>query len=126
VPEYTVLTAVAVVVVLALDLWLLRTRLVRTGTFWISLAIMWSFQVFVDGWLTKLSSPIVRYDPDHASGVRVFFDSPIEDFGFGFALILLTLAVWDALGRRARPRRPAGSREGHEPATERPPARVAP
>jgi lycopene cyclase domain-containing protein len=100
-PEYTVCTLLAVVVVVALDLRVLRTRLVRTGTFWISLGIMWSFQIFVDGWLTKLTSPIVRYHPDHFSGIRLFFDSPIEDFGFGFAMILLTLSTWDALGARS-------------------------
>lgn len=99
-PEYTVLTVVAVIVVVAVDLSVLRTRLLATTNFWISLAIMWFFQIFVDGWLTKLSSPIVLYDPDQFSGIRVFFDSPIEDFAYGFALILLTLSVWQWLGRR--------------------------
>ena len=99
-PEYTVMTVVAMVVVVVLDLRVLRTRLVRASTFWISLGIMWFFQIFVDGWLTKLSSPIVRYHPDQFSGIRLFFDSPIEDFGFGFAMILLTLSTWDALGAR--------------------------
>lgn len=118
-PEYTVATVLAVVVVVALDLWGLRTRLVTTSTFWISLAIMWFFQIFVDGWLTKLSSPIVLYEPDRFSGVRVFFDSPIEDFGFGFALILLTLSVWEALGRRDRGRAAAsGDRPAERAASE--------
>jgi lycopene cyclase domain-containing protein len=102
-PEYTVATALAVVVVVVLDLAVLRTRLLRTANFWISLGIMWFFQIFVDGWLTKLSAPIVRYDPDQFSGIRLFFDSPLEDFGFGFALILLTLSVWDVLARRSSP-----------------------
>ena len=121
-PEYTVATVLAVVVVVALDLTVLRTRLVCTSTFWVSLAIMWSFQVFVDGWLTDLSSPIVRYDPDHFSGVRVFFDSPIEDFGFGFALILLTLSVWDVLGRRTSEAgaKTAGARRAEGSAAEVP------
>lgn len=99
-PEYTVLTVVAVIAAAVVDLVVLRTRLLATSTFWLSMAIMWFFQIFVDGWLTKLSSPIVRYDPDQFSGVRLFFDSPLEDFGFGLAMILLTLSVWEALGRR--------------------------
>lgn len=103
VPEYTVLTVLGVVAVLAVDVVVLRTRLVATKAFWVSLAIMWFFQIFVDGWLTKLSAPIVLYAPEHFSGIRVFFDSPIEDFGFGFALILSTLSVWEALGRRGGP-----------------------
>ena len=99
-PEYTALTVLGVAVAVAVDVAVLRTRLVTSKAFWVSLAIMWFFQIFVDGWLTKLSAPIVLYAPEHFSGIRVFFDSPIEDFGFGFALILLTLSVWEALGRR--------------------------
>jgi lycopene cyclase domain-containing protein len=100
VPEYTVLTVLGVGAAAAVDLRVLRTRLLATSTFWISLGIMWFFQIFVDGWLTKLSSPIVRYDPDRFSGIRLFFDSPVEDFGFGFAMILLTLSTWQWLGAR--------------------------
>ena len=55
------------------------------------------FQVFVDGWLTRATDTIVIYRREDFSGVRVFFNSPIEDFGFGFALILLTLSVWTRL-----------------------------
>lgn len=99
-PEYSLFTAIAVVAALAVDAAVLRTRLVRTSAFWLTMAIMWFFQVFVDGWLTKLSSPIVLYERDHFSGVRLFFDSPIEDFAFAFALVLATLSVWTALGRR--------------------------
>src|SRR5687767_12528101 len=99
-PEYTIAAAVAVAAAVALDLRVLRTGLLRTTSFWITLGITWGFQVPVDGWLTKLSSPIVVYHPDRFSGARIFWDSPVEDFLFGFALILATLAVWRALGRR--------------------------
>ena len=58
------------------------------------MGIMWLFQIPVDGWLTKLSSPIVRYDPEHFSGIRVFFDSPLEDFGFAYALVTLSIVLW--------------------------------
>ena len=75
-PEYTVATVAAVILVVALDLWALRTRLVVTSSFWITMAINWAFQIPVDGWLTKLSAPIVLYDPDQFSGVRLFLDSP--------------------------------------------------
>lgn len=117
-PEYTVATALAMALVVAIDLAVARTRLLHTSTFWITLAITWSFQVFVDGWLTDLSSPIVRYDPDHFSGVRVFFDSPIEDFGFGFALILSTLSVWEVLGRRGGDTGAGGARRDERSAAE--------
>ena len=97
-PIYTVVTVVAVGAAVALDLVGLRTRLTTGRPFWITIAICWFFQVFVDGWLTKADGTIVSYRPDVHAGVRVFFDTPIEDFGFGFALILMTLSVWQRLG----------------------------
>ena len=45
----------------------------------------------------RASDTIVIYNEADFSGVRVFFNSPIKDFGFGFALILLTLSVWTRL-----------------------------
>lgn len=99
--EYTALTLVAVTVVLVLDLWIVRTRVVATLGFWLSYAIMAAFQIPVDGWLTRLDAPIVSYADEHFSGVRIFLDSPIEDFGFGFAMIVATLMTWSALGRRS-------------------------
>ena len=107
--EYTLLTLVAIAIVVGLDLVVLRTRLLRTAGFWISLAIMWTFQIAVDGWLTRLDAPIVLYVDEHFSGVRIFLDSPIEDFGFGFAMILATLMVWTVLGRRRRTHRRTGA-----------------
>ncbi len=101
-PEYTVLTLTAVVVVVVLDVALVRTRLLATVSFWITLSIVWGFQILVDGWLTKLTAPIVIYDEASFSGVRIFFDSPIEDFGFGFAMIVATLMAWETIARRHR------------------------
>ena len=71
----------------------------RRGRFWLTLAITLAFQVPVDGWLTKLSAPIVLYRPAAISGARWPWDIPVEDFGFAFAMITLTLALWE----RARP-----------------------
>lgn len=101
---YSAITVVAMAAVIALDLWALRTRLLRRATFWLSLGIMYLFQIFVDGWLTRARETIVIYQPERFSGVRVFFHTPLEDFGFGFALILLTLSVWHRLGARPGPR----------------------
>ncbi len=52
------------------------------------------FQVPVDGWLTKLSDPIVIYSPDEMLGLRAPWDIPIEDFGFGFAMVTLAILLW--------------------------------
>ena len=53
------------------------------------------FQVLVDGWLTKLSDPIVVYDNRQITGIRFPFDIPIEDFLFGFALVTAVLLLWE-------------------------------
>ena len=67
------------------------------------MAIVYCFHVLVDGWLTKLSAPIVIYDEGQITGVRVPWDIPVEDYLFGFSMITLTLMLWVRLGRPERP-----------------------
>ena len=99
-PEYTVATAMAVVAVLVLELAVLRTGVLASVRYWIAMGIVAAFQVPVDGWLTKLSDPIVRYDDAQTLGVRAPWDIPVEDFGFGFAMVTLTICLWEWAGRR--------------------------
>ena len=99
-PEYTVATLVAVVVVVAVELLWARTGIFRTARYWITMAIVFFFQVLVDGWLTKLSDPIVLYTPSQFGGIRFPFDIPLEDFGFGFALVTGTIIAWQLAARR--------------------------
>jgi lycopene cyclase domain-containing protein len=100
VPEYTVLTVVAVLVTVALELLVFRTGIFRTAQYWLTMAIVVGFQVLVDGWLTKLSAPVVIYHPDQMLGIRFPWDIPIEDFGFGFAMVTLTILLWRRLTTR--------------------------
>ncbi|OBB97923.1 lycopene cyclase domain-containing protein [Mycobacterium sp. 852002-40037_SCH5390672] len=97
---YTLPAALAVLLVCALELAVLRTGLFRRPAYWLSMLIVLGFQVPVDGWLTKLSSPIVIYDDRQLSGVRFPFDIPVEDFLFGFALVTAVLVLWER--QRAR------------------------
>jgi len=106
--EYTWASIVAVLVVVAIELLWLRTGIFGKITFWISYAIILFFQVLVDGWLTKLSAPIVLYNPDENSGIRIPWDIPVEDYLFGFALIVLTILLWE----RADGRGKAASQDG--------------
>ncbi|HSK32112.1 MAG TPA: lycopene cyclase domain-containing protein [Propionicimonas sp.] len=98
--EYTIATVVAVVVVVAVELLWARTGIFRTAQYWITMAIVFFFQVLVDGWLTKLSDPIVLYAPTQFAGIRFPFDIPIEDFGFGFALVTGTIIAWQLAGKK--------------------------
>jgi lycopene cyclase domain-containing protein len=94
---YTGLVVLAILAALALDLLVLRTTLVRRRAFWAAYAILAGGQLLVNGTLTGLR--VVRYDPDTILGLRIAY-APVEDLGFGFALILLTLSLWVRAGRR--------------------------
>jgi lycopene cyclase domain-containing protein len=92
---YTLPAVVAVTVVVALELAVFHTGLFRRPAYWLSMLIVVGFQIPVDGWLTKLSSPIVIYQEKQTSGLRFPFDIPVEDFLFGFALVTAVLMLWE-------------------------------
>jgi lycopene cyclase domain-containing protein len=92
---YTVPAIVAALAVGVLELTVLRTGLFRRPAYWLSMLIVIGFQILVDGWLTKLSAPIVVYDNRQTSGIRFPLDIPIEDFFFGFALVTAVLLLWE-------------------------------
>ena len=92
---YTVPSVVSAIAVGVLELTVLRTGLFRRPAYWLSMLIVLGFQILVDGWLTKLSSPIVIYEDHQLTGVRFPFDIPVEDFLFGFALVTAVLLLWE-------------------------------
>jgi lycopene cyclase domain-containing protein len=92
---YTIPAVLAVLAVGALEFAALRTGLFRRPAYWVSMVIVVGFQILVDGWLTKLSAPIVVYDDRQTSGIRFPFDIPVEDFLFGFALVTAVLLLWE-------------------------------
>ena len=91
---YTAPAVLAVLAVCALEL-VLRTGLFRRPAYWLSMLIVVGFQILVDGWLTKVSAPIVVYDDRQITGIRFPFDIPVEDFLFGFALVTAVLLLWE-------------------------------
>ncbi|MGV0801084.1 lycopene cyclase domain-containing protein [Mycolicibacterium elephantis] len=92
---YTLPAVLAVILVCVWEVAVLRTGLFRRPAYWVSMAIVTAFQVPVDGWLTKLSAPIVIYAERHTSGIRFPFDIPVEDFLFGWALVTAVLLLWE-------------------------------
>lgn len=102
--SYTVAALLGLLGALAVDLIVLRTRLVRRLVFWLTYPIILFFQLLSNGVLA--GRRVVRYDPETIIGIRVVY-APAEDLLFGFALVLLTLSVWVRLGHRER----RGSRE---------------
>jgi lycopene cyclase domain-containing protein len=95
---YTVAAVLAVLVTIALDLVVLRTKLLRSKDFWTAYGIVLFFQLVVNGVLT--GREIVTYDPGVILGLRIVW-APVEDLLFGFAMVVQTLAWWDVRGRRS-------------------------
>ena len=96
--SYSALAVTAVVGALVVDLAVLRTRLVTRRVFWVAYAIVVVFQLLMNGVLTGLD--VVVYDERAIWGPRIAY-APVEDLLFGFALVVLTLASWAAVNRRA-------------------------
>ena len=92
---YTAPAVAAVLVVCVLEFAVLRTGLFGKPAYWLTMLIVLAFQILVDGWLTKLSAPIVVYDNHQTTGVRFPFDIPVEDFLYGFALVTAVLLLWE-------------------------------
>jgi len=114
---YTQLAIASVLVVMAADMWVLRTRMVTRKVFWTSYAIVVFFQLVSNGMFTGFG--IVKYDGDAiigqtspASGPPPFLGdgriafAPVEDLLFGFSLILLSISGWIWLGGRGVQRAP--------------------
>jgi lycopene cyclase domain-containing protein len=117
--HYTAAATLAVVVVVVLELRVLHTGLLRSRAYWIAIAICYGFMIAVNGWLTKLTAPIVLYDEDATLGWRFPWDIPVEDYLFGYALLTLAMLLWDAAAperRQADVARAAVSSPPREPA----------
>ncbi len=97
--EYTALVLLGAVVVVVWELWFARTGIFRMRAYWIAMAIVYFFQVLVDGWLTKLVAPIVLYANDETTGIRFPWDIPVEDYFFGFSLVTLAMIGWLRLSK---------------------------
>ena len=93
--EYTAASALGIVLAVLLELLVLRTGLFRDPRYWVALAIVAVFQLLVNGVLT--CPPIVSYDPAEILGPRIVC-APIEDLGFGFAMVTTTIALWRHAG----------------------------
>jgi lycopene cyclase domain-containing protein len=106
---YTMAALLGVAGALAVDLLILRTRLVTRLVFWATYPIVFVFQLLSNGILTGRN--IVIYDPAAILGLRIVH-APVEDLLFGFAMVLLTLSIWIWLGRRGLQRTPAAGEGG--------------
>jgi lycopene cyclase domain-containing protein len=94
--EYTGLVFIAIGLVAFLD-WKLKTNLfaqLRTVQY---LAISTLMMLIFNGYLTW--RPVVLYGEAYQLGIRIY-TIPIEDFGYGYALILLCTILYEFFKRR--------------------------
>lgn len=99
---YPGFSALAVLVVVFLELRVLRTGIFRQKAYWITMAVVAAFQIPVDGWMTKLSAPIIVYNPHVLSGWRWPLDIPTEEFAYAWAMLTLVILLWERAGRISR------------------------
>lgn len=115
IPAYPGMSIAAAVIVVVVELAWLRTGIFRLRSYWVAMAVVFAFQIPIDGWMTKLSDPIVIYNPDALSGLRFPLDIPTEEFAYAFAMVTLAIMCWE----RAGP--PSGStRSGSTPSESTP------
>jgi lycopene cyclase domain-containing protein len=109
-PVYPAASLGAAAAVIVLELVVLRTGIFRKAAYWVALLVSYAFMVPVDGWLTKLSAPIVLYRDGDTSGLRPVWDILAEELLYAFALLTLVMALWDWAGRREEESPPAPGR----------------
>ena len=102
-PEYPIIVMLLLALVLVVELGWWRTGILRMRAYWSTMAICLCFMVPVNGWLTKLSAPVVIYAQDEFSGLRPIWDIPFEDVGFAISLLTLVLMSWVRVIRRTGP-----------------------
>lgn len=115
---YTQIGLALVVATIAIDVLVLRTRLVTRRGFWVAYAIVLFFQLLTNGVLTALhvfrysetaivgSQPVDDGTPPPFIGDGRIAFQPFEDLLMGFSLCLLAMALWVYWGRRGVQRTP--------------------
>ena len=94
---YSQITVVALALALFNDRYIFKTHLTSKRVFWTSYSIILPFQLLTNWWLT--SRNIVTYSDQAILGLRIA-SAPVEDLGFGFALVLSVLTLWVVWGRK--------------------------
>jgi lycopene cyclase domain-containing protein len=97
-PIYPLMAVAAALAVIAAELLVFRSGIFRQPAYWVSMVIVYGFMIVVDGWLTKLSAPIVIYRDGDTSGLRPIWDILLEEYAYAFALLTLVILVWDRYG----------------------------
>ncbi|MFH1691203.1 MAG: lycopene cyclase domain-containing protein [Candidatus Omnitrophota bacterium] len=96
--EYTILAVICVLGTLWLDRFS-GMNVLKRREFYVFFAIIIFFKLLVNGYLT--GAHIVLYNPRYYLGVRIG-SIPIEDFLFGFGMVVMTIIFWEYCKSRER------------------------
>jgi Lycopene cyclase len=98
--EYTIFCFFSLVLAWFLDVKILKVKICRQKKFWFFLGICVILQTIVDNWLNGrwwLEGYIVGpYNPQFYSNLKIF-ETPLENYLFGIALIWMNVAVYESL-----------------------------
>ncbi len=89
--EYTILAIVSILAAILID-GITKVKVLQRKEFYLFLAIILGFKLLVNGFLTV--KEIVIYNPSFFLGFRIG-SIPLEDFGFGFSMVALTIIFWE-------------------------------
>ncbi|MFM8328679.1 MAG: lycopene cyclase domain-containing protein [Actinomycetales bacterium] len=95
--SYTELAVISVFLVIFLDLFVFKSKLVMRKSYWTAYSIILFFQLITNWWLT--SRGILTYSKEFILGYRVA-SAPVEDLLFGYSMVTLTLILWIFWGRK--------------------------
>ncbi len=101
VPEYPVYAVAMLAGVVILEVFIWKTEIFRMRAYWTTILVSAIAMIPVNGWITKLSAPIIRYSVDESLGWRPIWDIPIEDLGCGFAFLTFVMLSWKRSGQSA-------------------------
>jgi lycopene cyclase domain-containing protein len=94
---YTQLAILSVLLVIVVDRYLLKVRLLEKKSYWTAYTIIIFFQLLTNWWLT--SRNILSYSEEVIIGWRIA-SAPVEDLLFGFSMVTLTMSLWIFWGRK--------------------------
>ena len=95
--SYTELSILSVILVILIDRYFLKSRLLEKKAYWTAYAIIIFFQLLTNWWLT--SRNILSYSEAAIIGWRIA-SAPVEDLLFGFSMVTLTMSLWIFWGRK--------------------------
>jgi hypothetical protein len=100
--EYTFAVIISLIIIVILDMFVFKTKLILQSKWWLFLGLVIVLQTIVDNYLNGrwwLDSFIVGpYDPVQYSGIRIF-ETPLENYGFGIAMIWLCAILFEVIER---------------------------